>query len=230
MEGFQFLDILFLAMLAGFVLFRLWGVLGRRTGHERRPDPLPRTPPENGHALPPRASPPLAHAAARAQSGNGAYAAAPAGTPLAVALHAIRDADRGFDPETFVVGARAAHEMIAGAFAAGDRDSLRPLVDASIFAAFDKALRERETNGWKPDFSYVRLKTAEIVDAALKGRTAEVTLRFVVELMSGMRDASGAVVEGDPTLQRQVTDLWTFARDTRAGDPNWQLVATSGEA
>lgn len=231
MESLQFLDILFLAMLAGFVLFRLWAVLGRKTGHERRPDAIsPRSAGENGVPLPSRTPAPVPAATGRPAVASRTIAAVPAGTPLANALNAIREADRGFDPDSFMTGARAAHEMIANAFATGDRDALKPLLDEDIYAAFDGAIRARETQGLKSEFTYVRLRNAEIVDAALRGRTAEVTVRFVVELMAGEVDANGAIVSGDPAVMRQVTDIWTFARDTRAGDPNWRVIATGSEA
>ncbi|MBI1237966.1 MAG: Tim44/TimA family putative adaptor protein [Alphaproteobacteria bacterium] len=221
-----YLDIILLAMLAGFVLFRLWMTLGRRTGHERRPEEVParRTGEENMLPRPVQPLPQL-----RPAPSNLPPVAAP-GTPLARALDDIASADRRFDAHEFLAGARNAHEMIVTAFAENDKASLKPYVDRPIFDTFASAIDERHAKGWSSDFTYVRLKSAEVVDAALRGRTAEITVRFVCELMTGLRDAAGEVVEGDPAVVRQVTDIWTFARDTRASDPNWQLVATSAEA
>lgn len=218
MESFPFLDLLLLAMIAGFVLFRLWSVLGRKTGHE----PNPR---ENFSARGDGNVVGLPRSAAQAAPAQ----AAPL-TPLQRALADIRQADRAFDASAFLAGARQAHEMIATAFAAADRETLKNLLDPQIYGHFESAIAEREAKALKAEFSYVRLVSAEIVDAALKGRTAEVTVRFVVELMSALRDAQGAIVEGDPNIVRQVTDVWTFARDTRSDDPNWTLSATGSGA
>lgn len=224
MESFPFLDLLLLAMIAGFVLFRLWSVLGRKTGHE--PPPRERfgaNGDDNVVSLTPRrdVQPPLAPVPP-AQ-------AAPI-TPLQRALLDIRQADRGFEPAAFLTGARHAHEIIAAAFAAGDRETLKTLLDPAIYAHFDSAIADRQAKNLKSEFSYVRLVSAEIVDAALKGRVAEITVRFTVELISALRDANDTIVEGDPNTVRQVTDVWTFARDVKNDDPNWKLVATGSGA
>lgn len=219
MESFPFLDLLLLAMIAGFVLFRLWSVLGRKTGHEPNPrENFGARDDNNIVNLPPR---PAAQAAP--------VQAAPL-TPLQRALADIRQADRGFDPAAFLAGARQAHEIIATAFAAGERETLKNLLDPAIYGHFEAAIAERQAKTLKSEFSYVRLVSAEIVDAALKNRVAEVTVRFTVELMSALRDASDAIVEGDPNTVRQVTDVWTFARDTKSDDPNWMLAATGSGA
>ena len=151
-------------------------------------------------------------------------------TPLQRALFEIRQADRGFDPAAFLTGARHAHEIIATAFASGERDTLKSLLDPAIYAHFDSAIADRQAKNLKSEFSYVRLVSAEIVDAALKGRSGEITVRFTVELISALRDANDAIVEGDPNTVRQVTDVWTFARDVKSDDPNWMLAATGSGA
>lgn len=230
MESMPLFELALWGALAGFVLFRLWAVLGRKTGNERPPAETiaaRRPAEESGVALPPLAKPSPAATGATATAG---WAEAGTATPLGVALMALRQADRDFDPETFLSGAKGAHEIIASAFAEGNRAALKDLTDPDIYAAFDRAIAQREAAGLRTEFTYVRLKSAQIVDAALRGRMAEVTVKFESELMSGTRDAEGRVVEGDPTASRIVTDIWTFARDTRASDPNWFLAATQGEA
>lgn len=132
-----------------------------------------------------------------------------------------------FDPDEFVSGAKMAHEMIARAYADGDRSTLKPLLGDDVFASFDAAITAREKAGHKVEFSFVGLKQAKLEEAGLRDRLAEVTVRFVSELISATRDAAGAVIEGAAGVVREVTDVWTFARDTRSSDPNWKLVATS---
>jgi predicted lipid-binding transport protein (Tim44 family) len=222
------LDIVLVAMVAGFLLFKLWQVLGRRTGHERPRDLFgPGQTPGEEKVVPMPTRPDARTASVKVPGSTGGTIAAPPGSPLAQALSDIRAVDRRFEVEHFVSGARAAHEMIASAFADGDRETLRPLLEDQVFASFDGAIRAREDAGHKMDFTYVRLKSADVVDAALRGRIAEVTVKFVSELMSATVNKSGETIEGDAASVRSVTDIWTFARDTRNSDPNWRLTATS---
>jgi predicted lipid-binding transport protein (Tim44 family) len=130
----------------------------------------------------------------------------------------------------FVGGAKVAHEMIAKAYAQGDRATLKSLLSDDVYASFDAALSAREKAQHKVDFSFIGLKQASLEEAGLRGRIAEITVRFVSELISATRDAAGAVIEGAAGVVREVTDVWTFARDTRSSDPNWKLVSTAGAA
>jgi predicted lipid-binding transport protein (Tim44 family) len=212
----QFFDIILLAMIAGFIAFRLYSVLGRRTGHERSPEEQVRVPDagrakkaDNVVTLPERS----------------ASTAAAAG-PLARGLMDIKLADRSFDEDGFMQGARAAHEMIVTAFAKGDRETLRPLVNDDVFSAFDGAIRGREQRKERVDFTFVGLKSARITGAEMKGRTAEVTVAFESEIIMAGYDQSGRLIEGEAKTPHVVTDVWTFARDTKARDPNWILIAT----
>lgn len=227
------LELIILAALAAFVFFRLFQVLGKRTGNEqppydprridtRRPVgskddkvvPLPRA-----REMPPR---PVAR--------NSVMAGVAPGSALALGIEQVRQADGSFDPDSFVGGAKVAHEMIARAFAEGDRAALKPLLAEDVYASFEAAIAERERAGQKVDFSFVGLKQAKLEEAGLRGRIAEVTVRFVSELISATRDAAGAVIDGAAGVVREVTDVWTFARDTRSSDPNWKLVATAAGA
>jgi predicted lipid-binding transport protein (Tim44 family) len=149
--------------------------------------------------------------------------------PVASGLLDIQLADRSFDRDHFVAGARAAYEMIVTAFANNDRASLRPLLSEEVYAAFEAATREREERGEKVTFTFVGFKEAKIVAAVVKGRMAEITLSFDAQFISATTDAHGALIEGDTKTVRDVIDTWTFSRDVRARDPNWTLVATSGE-
>jgi predicted lipid-binding transport protein (Tim44 family) len=218
----QVLDVILL-VVAGIVLFRLYTVLGRRTGNERPredfrlsgPQPAPGAP-DNVVKLADRttAKPELAR-----DSNN---------DPVAGALLDIKLADRTFETDHFVSGAKAAYEMILTAFAKADRAALKPLLSEEVFGAFDATIVGREQRGERVDFTFVGFKDVKVAHAVLKGRSAEITVAFGAQFISSTTDAHGTVIEGDPKTVRDVTDVWTFARDVRARDPNWSLVATSG--
>ena len=190
------IEILVLAFIAGFILFRLYTTLGRRTGAERPAEPRPA--PAQGELPPERPTQaPLAPSA-------------PAG-PASEGLMAIVRADPSFDSEHFVTGARGAYELIVNAFAKGDREALRGLLTPRVFDSYVAAINAREEKG-DAGPELVRLRTAEIVDAGLQSATARVTVRFEAELAEG---AHGV---------RDAREKWTFERDIRSSDPNWRLA------
>ncbi len=221
-DGFQFIDIIFFAMVAAFLVLRLRSVLGRRTGQERPRDIFGRSPnapsgsPDNVVELPDR----------RRATAAGAAEERYAGTPVGAGLSQIRDADPSFNPERFVQGGRAAFEMILAAYSRGDDAALRPLLNDEVFGNFQKAIAERQQAEETLETELVGIKSAEIAEATLDGGTALVTVRFVSEQVNAVRDGKGEVVDGDPNRVAEVIDLWTFARDTQSRDPNWALVAT----
>ena len=116
--------------------------------------------------------------------------------------------------------------MIVASFADGDAKTLRPLLSNDVFEDFAGAIREREEQNQTLETTLVGIKEAEVEEAELQGRTAFVTLRFVSEQINVIKDSEGRIVEGDPSEVTQITDIWTFARNTRSRDPNWTLVAT----
>lgn len=239
---FDIYTIIFLA-LAVFIFLRLRSVLGQRTGHEKPPyDPFtPRdgvrgsantndkvvTLPPRGDAAPrPIDSAEVPPVAAPAPSLDKLKGIATPDSAVAAGLQAIATADNGFDPQHFLTGARAAYEMIVTAFAEGDRRSLKNLLSKEVFDGFEAAIRDRESRGETAETRFVSIDTAEISGAELRGRIAQVTLRFVSQLISVTRDRAGTVVDGSDEKVTEVTDVWTFARDVSSRDPNWKLVAT----
>lgn len=221
MANSQLLVIVALAMVAGVILFRLYAVLGRRTGNEREPrDRFQRADGaearDNVVALPDRTGP------------RSDTAAAKPADPVERALTDIELADRHFETDHFLSGAKKAHELIVTAFAKGDRETLKPLLSAEVFETFDRVMKEREERKETVKFTFVGYKDVKVVQASLKGRTAEITLSFLVQFISSTANAAGEVIEGNPANVRDITDVWTFARDLKGGDPNWTLVATSG--
>jgi len=225
--------IIFLA-LAVFIFLRLRSVLGRRTGRERPPyDPysardavrspasdkvvtLPTRPAEGAPRPVEVAQPPADRWKDIAESGS----------TVAAGLDAIVAADPGFDAKHFITGARTAYEMVVTAFAGGDRRQLRSLLSREVYDGFDAAISERETRGETAETKFVSIDSSTISGAELRGRTAQMTVRFVSKLVSATRDRSGAVVDGNAEKVTDVTDVWTFARDISSRDPNWKVVAT----
>jgi predicted lipid-binding transport protein (Tim44 family) len=234
-DGFvDIYTIIFLA-IAVVVFLRLRSVLGRRTGNERPPfDPYSRRESLPGAAgdkvidLPRRVAGQTAAAAADIPPAavERFRSIAPEGSPLNAGLTAVAAADRSFDPDEFIAGAKAAYEMIVTAFAEGDRKALKPLLNREVYDGFVAAIGEREGRGETIEFRFVGIDKAEITGAEVKGRTAQVRVRFLSKLISATHDKDGNVVDGDPVHVGDVTDIWTFAREATSRDPNWKLVAT----
>lgn len=145
---------------------------------------------------------------------------------LAESLVAIHRVDASFDPETFLKGARQAYEMIVTAFAEGNRKILRNLLSREVFDGFSSAIGDRESRGEQIDQSFVGINRTDVLEAEVKGGMAQLTVKFVSELISATRDKAGVVVSGDPKRIKEVIDIWTFAREVASRDPNWKLVAT----
>lgn len=239
-DGFDIYTIIIIAV-AVFIFFRLRSVLGTRTGNERRPgDPFagrPQQKPEQGSdkvvPLPQRPSEPQRATAQPAADDPEPDAkrwagVAEADSPVATGLDAIVAAEAGFDGRAFVGGAREAYEMIVTAFAGGDRKTLKPLLAREVFESFSAAIADRENRGDTVESHFVSIDKSEIVAASVAGRTGQITVRFVSQLISATRDKAGAVIDGSPTEIADLVDVWTFARELNARDPNWRLVSTEG--
>jgi predicted lipid-binding transport protein (Tim44 family) len=148
------------------------------------------------------------------------------GSDLALGLSAVAKLDSSFDAQHFLSGAKSAYEMIVIAFANGDRRTLNDLLSPEVYEGFETAIREREQRGEKVERKFVGIDKTEMVSAEVRNKLAHMTVRFVSQIISVTRDKSGAVVDGSPDKVADVTDVWTFARDTASRDPNWKLVGT----
>jgi len=230
MQFFDFYTLVFIA-IAVFFFLRLRGVLGKRTGHERRPyDPYAEKPKtgqkssnDNVINLPKRADG-TDEDPVDMQDEDEDIDPKKLALKNLVAPVVARDPD--FDAKEFVTGARVAYEMIVTAYAAGNRDQLKPLLSEEVYAGFDEAIAERESRSENVDFTFVGIEKANIVDAHGDNSELRVTVRFVSELISATRNLGGDIIDGSASKVTEVTDIWTFARDPREGDPNWRLVAT----
>ena len=210
--------IVILAMVAAFLGLRLYSVLGKRTGHEQQPAPQA----EDRAPIPvltPKRMEDIAPEPARTQEGVISPAAESG-------IRAIIAADRRFDVNQFVEGARSAYRMILEAFWKGDRDELAYLCDTDVNASFGQAIDARDAEGHTLENRLIRIDRVHVADAALNGGMATITLRFDADIAAVTRDRDGNVIAGSMTDAVATHDVWTFARDIRSNDPNWKLTET----
>ena len=235
------------ALVALAVIWKLWSVLGERTGSEKPPGDrffARGTPPENGAGVPKDTGPVqqtagnvvrlpgMADAAARRSIGGTAIAidrwrgfAAP-DSALARGLDAISGADPRFSASGFIEGAKIAYEAIVMAFAGGERKTLQNLLAKDVYERFIAALTERAKRGEIVTTTIVSIDDAIMTEASLNDRTARIVVRFASKLITATHDSKGKLVDGNPTRPVDMIDVWSFARDASSSDPNWKLVAT----
>jgi len=243
------IDLLTLVSLivAVVVVLKLRSVLGRRTGDEearleryraerRQQEASSASSDNNVVAMPRRdgapAGPAQEVAVADAEERIKEYPGLDA--DVRRGLLDIAKLDPAFDPEGFLRGARQAYEMIVTAFAEGNRKILKDLLNRDVYDGFVRAISERESRGEQVDQSFVGINKADIVESEVKSGIANVTVRFVSQLISATRDKAGAILSGDPQKVKDVTDIWTFSRDISSAkaraNPNWRLIATQSPA
>ena len=224
--------IIFLA-LAVFIFLRLRSVLGQRTGSERPPfDRAARDVARGGNdnvvPLPGTIidQAPLAPTAEPVSAADRWKGIAAPDSALATGLNEVAASDSSFDAQHFIAGAKSAYEMIVLAFANGDRRALKDLLSSEVYDGFEAAIRGREQRGEKVETRFASIDKAELVSAGVRDRIAQLTVRFISQMISVTRDKAGAVIDGNPEKLTDVTDVWTFARDVSSRDPNWKLVGT----
>ena len=222
MGGGALVEIIILAMIAGFVALRLYSVLGRRTGHEQ---PL-------GQPVDTRPRNAAAQVSPRAEQRGEVVSLSPAMVDPGATegLRAIVAADPDFDVGRFLEGAKLAYGMVLDAFWKGDPDALQPLTDDNVAQDFIAAIEQRKAEGLTLENRLVRIEQARIVDAALNNRMAVVTVRFDADIVAVSRDRDGNIVAGSTSDAVGTHDVWTFSRHVGMADPNWLLVATDDEA
>ena len=244
-------DLIFFAALALFLGWKLYSVLGRRTGNERQIDPFARPNPPNGQlggqpgqkpSLVDKAAPrriedqsgrDATRPAMEAKSGmlprerrqaEASLAQAPEAAQAGIA--AIRAADPAFDFADFQGGAKVAFDMILTAFAAGDINALKPLLSPDVFQNFANAIAERQRLKQKLKTTIAGISGADVIDADLRSGEARVTIKFTSQQTNLTEDAEGRIIDGQPNEVATIIDVWTFARLVASRDPNWLLVAT----
>jgi predicted lipid-binding transport protein (Tim44 family) len=225
------------AIIAIFVIWKLYSVLGTRTGSEPPPvDPNMRRDSTGPAAYDPRnynqvirlpgAPHPAAPPAASAPDPQRWKDFVTPGVDAAAGLEAIASADPSFTPETFLAGAKSAYEAIVLAFATGDRNTLANLLATDVLDNFSRAIADRQSRQETMQTSIVSIDSAKIEEARLAGGAAQIAVRFASKLISSTRDKAGAVIEGSADTVAAHIDLWTFAREIASRNPNWRLIAT----
>jgi predicted lipid-binding transport protein (Tim44 family) len=230
-------EILIYAVVAAGLVFWLRSILGTRHGSERqRPNPFTAQPPADSNApTVNRPGVPNAAGLVGAETVIGPLTLpkdgkVTLGNPaLETILQAVVQADRGFNLAHFATGAQDAFVMIVEAFASADRELLKSLLSPDLYAAFEGAIKTRENEGQTMSTEIHAIRKTEISDVRIKDKMAYLTLRFVADETSVIRDRDGAVISGHPDRVSETIDIWTFGRDMRSKDPTWFLFATREE-
>lgn len=209
------IDLLILAVIAAFILYRLYLTLGERTGFDESMK-------ENQEKI-------VSLSKAREQKqDNNRMKDQLKELPPAVrpGIEAIAKQDKEFDLKEFVEGATSAFEVIIESFAKEDLQTLKELLSSDLYDAFESAVQERRDQGLKLENTIVRFESVKLTSAQLSNKIARIGVEFTTEQIPIMRDDKGDIVEGNPQQIDQVVDSWLFERDTRSSDPNWRLVQT----
>ena len=215
------IEIIFLAMLAGFIALRLVSVLGKRTGHEKPAgDSYARS---TAELAPPPGAPADVRMPVALDMPEGT------GPELRAPLQEIAMTEPGFDPRRFLEGARAAYGMILQAFWEGKAEDLDALVSDDVALQFRRAIEMRQAEGLRLENRLLRIDRAQIENVHVQGRMAEITVRFDADLVAVTRDRNDNVIAGSLSDAVQTHDVWTFSRHLGAQDPNWLLIATDAQ-
>ena len=190
--SFEYIDIILLAMIAGFIFLRLRGILGKKTGFEEDIES------SFAHEAPP--------------------------SKPAVDLNA-NTFDENAKKE-FVKGARIAYETIITNFANGKLKDIKSLLDKNVYHQFEEAIKDRDGKKYSSETTFIGINSAEIKEHQQNKNMLEVTVEFVSEIISCVKDKDNKVVSGDPEKIKKVLDTWKFSKDSRSSNPNWLLIDT----
>ena len=193
--SFEYIDIILLAMIAGFIFLRLRGILGKRSGFETK------TPAQFKEIL------------------------------KNIKVEQPRKSDEIFDTiaqEEFLKGAKIAYETIITDFSDNDNKitKSRPLLNGQIYSQFNEALKERSSRGHFAEITFIGINSAEIKEHKKIGNILNVTVDFIAEVITCIRDKEKKIVSGNPEKIKKIYDTWVFSRDTTSVNPNWQLINT----
>ena len=195
-SSFEYLDIILLAIIAGFIILRLRGILGRRTGHEKK---------DFGDLFGKKVT----------QSGSEKKV-------VNLSSGKLDNAAK----EQFIKGAKEAYEMIITSFAEGDKKALKPLLNKKIFQNFSDEIDYRKKENLKSELTFVGVKSAEIKNFEKKDNNYTFTVNFVSEIITCKKDKNNKVIEGNPDIIKTVKDVWKFSKNMWSSNPNWYLVET----
>ncbi len=201
-EAFQYIDILILAIIAGIVLLRLRSVLGRRTGHEKTDKTsynyeTPQTSQEEKVI------------------------------PIEPKTSSSKREDGWFDNDDFLRGAANAYETIVTNFENGNKDALKSLLSEDVLNSFSSVIDERNSKNETVEFNFIGIEKSEIVHKDLKKNPMEVTVRFISEMITCIKNSKDEVISGSLNQVQKITDVWTFEKVKDNKSSNWLLTATS---
>lgn len=214
MDGFQFIDIILLAMVAGFLILRLRSTLGRRTGHEQGQENFSS---KKVVSLSKSDQTNVFDDENQSLSEN----------KINTGLNEILEHEPNFDMDEFKEGALKAFEMIINAFAKKDMDSLSSLLSDQVLLGFKKAIKEYEDAGEVLETEIVKVNLPEILQVNVSDSVATISVRFESDQINLIKSEDGDVIEGDPNQIESSVDEWTFQKNLSDQDPNWELAKTS---
>lgn len=215
------IQILVLAGVAVFLILRLKNVLGTREGFEKPPLPTPGVSDARGVKRP-------EFEVIEGGPDHDIIDHVDEHSEAAKALAAMKRTDNDFGVGSFLQGARGAYEMILMAFEGGDLSSVKEFLSPEVLESFESVIAERAQQGLSVEATFVGVRDVKLMNAVFDESTqeADMSIRFVGELTSVVKNLSGEVVEGSPTEIKRQRDVWTFSRVMGTEDPNWHLVAT----
>ena len=201
-EAFQYLDILILAIIAGIVLLRLRSVLGRRTGHEK-------TDKSSFNYETPQ----------QTQTEKVIEIKPESDTP--------NREDGWFDKDDFLKGASNAYETIVTNFENGNKEALKPLLSSDVMDSFSSVIDERNSKSESVEFNFIGIEKSEIVHKDLKKNPMQVSVRFISEMITCIKNNKDEVISGSLNQVQKITDVWTFEKNQKSKGSNWLLAATT---
>ncbi len=223
-QQFQFLDIVFLGIVVLLLINRLRNVLGTRPSVNRS---VKNETGESAKVLDISEYRTLeSTTGSKMEQDIATGAGFEENAEIVQNLKKIKEAFPAFDLVDFMQKAPRAFEYIASAFANGDKESLKPLLNGNIYKSFEKVINERKERHETAEFSLIGFKSIKLTDARLIGNDAELTVEFETEQTNIVKNESGEIIVGDPTYIETVTDIWTLRKDMRSNDPVWVLTAT----
>ena len=191
--SFEYIDIILLAMIAGFIFLRLRGILGKKTGFEENINS------SFPHEVPETKNSPILYAETFDEAAK----------------------------KDFLNGAKIAYETIITEFSKGELKNIKNLLDKKVFKTFEDALSSRKKEGHKSETTFIGINSAEIKKHEKNGNLLEVTVEFVSEIISCVKDKEAKIIAGDPSKVKKVHDTWKFSKNIMSNDPNWSLVETN---
>lgn len=237
MNEFPYIDIIILAAVAGFIIFRLRSVLGKRIGHEQHfssgfVSPSSESEEERVIQLP--------HVNGKEEEervrfnsnydNNEQLSENITNNPeIAAGLVAISSKDNSFSYQQFIEGAKSAYEMALEAYSNNDIDTLKSLMSEEVYSSFADSIKEYQENNHKIDLTLVSILSEEPVSAGVNKNIAYIAIRFESEQIHLIRDENNEIISGDASRIEKEVDIWRFERNIKSSNPNWQIVAVRSE-